>query len=78
MTDAEREAIEKDIEAGLKQVIEYIQGVERSLPIAISALNPYATTTRKLLAAFSSLNEARAGLEHVCKQGLVINRKDRK
>lgn len=78
MTPAEKQAVEADIRAGIKQVVELLKGVERSLPIAISHLNPHATSTRKVLAAAGDLLTARRAFEHVLAIGVVIKPEQKK
>jgi signal transduction histidine kinase len=63
LTQDEKNAIVRDIQTGMKQVIEQLKGLEKALPLAINHLNPHATGTRKLLKAAAKLCEARREFE---------------
>jgi hypothetical protein len=64
-TPEEKQAITRDIQNGMKGIVEQLRGIERAIPIAISNLNPHATGTRKLLKAAAALCEARREFEQL-------------
>lgn len=75
-TPEEKEAMEKDIRAGVRAIILHLQQLHQHLPIAISRLNPHATGTRKLLEAASDLYEVGKAFEAALKWDFKIKDKE--
>ena len=74
-TPEETAAIEKDIEKGLREIAAFIGGVINAMPIAVSNLHPHATSTRKVLAAFHKLVEAKQDLLKAVEGGVTVKKK---
>lgn len=66
-------AIEQDCRRGMQQIVAFLGGCTAAFPTAVGVLNPHATSSRKLRAAYSDLLSAKQNIQAALDFGLKVH-----